>query len=163
MGSQFERVREAAEQGHADSQFYLGLLYTLGEGVPKDDSKCIELYTKAAEQGHVSAQAMLGFIHRKGLGVPKNHAAAIEFYTKAAEQGHAESQHDLGHIHWKGEFGSVDHVKAYAWASTSNNHGFKPAKEMLEELTKLMNAEAISRAKTLATDISEKIKSNKNN
>ena len=163
MGSQFERVNKAAEQGDADSQFHLGLLYTLGDGVPKDDSKCIQLYTKAAEQGHVSAQAMLGFIHRKGIGVPKNPTAAIKYYTMAAEQGHAEAQHDLGHIHWKGEFGSVDHVKAYAWASTSNDHGFQPAKKVLDEITRLMPHTDISKAKAMAAEIMGKIKVNNKN
>ena len=35
-GSFPQAVRQAAEQGHANAQFLLGLRYTNGEGVPQD-------------------------------------------------------------------------------------------------------------------------------
>ena len=42
--------RKAAEQGDAEAQFNLGLMYADGEGVPKDYAEAVKWYRKAAEQ-----------------------------------------------------------------------------------------------------------------
>ena len=44
--------RKAAEQGDADAQFNLGVMYAKGVGVPKDASQAVTWFRKAAEQGH---------------------------------------------------------------------------------------------------------------
>ena len=40
-----------AEQGDAQAQYYLGVLYFKGEGVPQDYVQAREWWLKAAEQG----------------------------------------------------------------------------------------------------------------
>ena len=57
--------RKAAEQGHAESQFDLGLLYTNGEGVDKDHKEAVKWLRKAAKQGHVNAQKLLNVMGEK--------------------------------------------------------------------------------------------------
>ena len=52
--------RKNAEQGKADAQFYLGLAYSRGVGVPLDPATAIEWYRKSAEQGNITAQENLG-------------------------------------------------------------------------------------------------------
>ena len=37
VASELDSLKAAAEQGSADAQLYLGVLYAIGEGVPKDD------------------------------------------------------------------------------------------------------------------------------
>ena len=54
----------AAEQGHADAQYGLGLCYENGSGVDKDLSEAFKWYSKAAKQGHAGAKDRL-----KTLGV----------------------------------------------------------------------------------------------
>ena len=57
-----EQVREnirKAEQGDAEAQSVLGLMYSLGLGVPKDDQEAIKWWRKSAEQGHSDAQTNL--------------------------------------------------------------------------------------------------------
>lgn len=54
-----ERIQKAAEQGDADAQFKLGLLYSDGQGVPQDYTKAAEWFGKAAEQGHSEAKNSL--------------------------------------------------------------------------------------------------------
>ena len=44
-------VLKTAEQGNADAQFNLGLMYYAGKGVPKDDAKAEKWCRKAANQG----------------------------------------------------------------------------------------------------------------
>ena len=56
-----------AEQGLADAQFGLGLMYYKGEGVPKDDKEAVMWYRLAAEQGDAPAQVNLGVMYREGV------------------------------------------------------------------------------------------------
>ena len=51
--------RKAAEQGNRDAQFYLGIMYYLGHGVPPDYNEAVKWYRKAAEQGCGGAQTLL--------------------------------------------------------------------------------------------------------
>ena len=51
--------RKAADQGDADAQFNLGVMYYNGEGVPEDDKEAVKWWRKAAEQGHAEAQYFL--------------------------------------------------------------------------------------------------------
>ena len=83
----FDAVKKAAEQGHVDSQFILGLMYAIGEGVPEDYAEAARWYRKAAEQGHVAAQIMLGGMYARGDCVPDDDAEAVRWFRKSAEQG----------------------------------------------------------------------------
>ena len=51
--------RAAADQGHAVAQYYLGYMYSRGDGVPGDDASAIHWYRLAAERGHTGAQERL--------------------------------------------------------------------------------------------------------
>ncbi len=66
-----EGFRVHAEQGNANAQFYLGLMYDNGWGVPEDDAEAVKWFRKAAEQGDSGAQYSLGVMYAKGEGVPK--------------------------------------------------------------------------------------------
>ncbi len=48
-------LRKAAEQGHADSQYILGLMYALGKGMPDDYVEAYVWWNLAAAQGHERA------------------------------------------------------------------------------------------------------------
>jgi len=68
--------RKAAEQGHATSQFKLGEMYWVGEGVPKDYKEAFKWFQMAAGQGNASAQYNLGVMYGKGQGVPRDYVLA---------------------------------------------------------------------------------------
>ena len=71
--------RPLAEQGDADEQTGLGLIYANGgRGVPQDDIEAVKWYRRVAEQGIAKAQAALGFMHAYGNGVPKD---AVQAYA----------------------------------------------------------------------------------
>jgi TPR repeat protein len=88
----------AAEQGYADAQFNLGLMYANGEGIEADTSKAVELFQKAAEQGNVDAQNNLAAMYYTGEGVARDVDAAIEWFEKAADQGNADATANLDAI-----------------------------------------------------------------
>ena len=88
----------SAEQGYADAQFNLGLMYANGEGVEQNMHQSVELFKKAAEQGHVDAQNNLGALYYIGEGVTRDEDKAIEWFEKAAAQGNEEARENLDAI-----------------------------------------------------------------
>jgi len=67
-----------AEQGNANAQYNLGLMYQKGDGVPQDDKTALKWYRLAAEQGNASAQYNLGAMYYKGEGVPQDNWIGME-------------------------------------------------------------------------------------
>ena len=88
--------RLAAEQGNAQAQTNLGLMYGNGEGVPQNFAEAVRLFRLAADQGLAWAQTNLGLMYVNGQGVPHNYAEAGRLWLLAAEQGEAEAQYSLG-------------------------------------------------------------------
>ena len=68
--------RLAAEQGDAEAQINLGVMYETGRGVPKDDKEAVKWYRLAAEQGDADAQFNVGVMHHNGTGVPQDFVMA---------------------------------------------------------------------------------------
>jgi TPR repeat protein len=54
---------KAAGQNHQLAQHNLGIMYSNGIGIPKDDKKAEEWYLKAAKSGFVSSQINLGIMY----------------------------------------------------------------------------------------------------
>lgn len=51
-----EWFRKAAEAGHKDAQYELGMCYLRGEGVPKDDYTAYTWFKEAGRKGHADGQ-----------------------------------------------------------------------------------------------------------
>ena len=79
-----QRYRVTAEQGDAETQYLLGDLYRIGQGVEEDYAEAEKWYRRAAEQGHVEAQYWLGRLYENGLGFERDDSEAAEWYKKAA-------------------------------------------------------------------------------
>jgi TPR repeat protein len=80
-------LRPLAEQGNAEAQSLLGLLYELGWGVPQDYAEESKWVRRAAEQGNAQNQLVLGAMYDEGKGVPQDYAEAPKWYRSAAEHG----------------------------------------------------------------------------
>ena len=81
-----------AEQGDAEAQYNLGVMYDDGTGVLQDYKEAVKWYLLSAEQGDASAQVNLGFMYDIGQGVPQDYKEAVKWYRLSAKQGHAEAQ-----------------------------------------------------------------------
>ena len=79
----FNEWKSLAEQGDADAQDKLGLMYENGRGTLKDYKESFKWYHKAAEQGNPSAQQYLGFLYASGYVVTKDLTKA-KYWTKKA-------------------------------------------------------------------------------
>ncbi len=84
--------QKSADQDFAAAQCWMGNLYRLGKGVPKNPVKAVEFYRKAADQGNAYGQYLLAMMYEQGTGVPLNRAEAYQWYQKAALQGEASAQ-----------------------------------------------------------------------
>ena len=79
--------RKAAEQGHAQAQTNLCIMYSEGQGVKQDYKEAAKWCRKAAEQANGQAQAILGIMYSQGLGVKQDLKEAVKWHRKAAGQG----------------------------------------------------------------------------
>ncbi|WP_277600823.1 tetratricopeptide repeat protein [Eikenella corrodens] len=61
--SDFRQTLHLAEQGNADAQYNLGVMYDNGQGVRQDYAEAARWYRKAAEQGYAKAQYNLGSMY----------------------------------------------------------------------------------------------------
>ena len=111
----FDLFAQAADQGNAEAQYNLGLMYDSGEGLTQDYAKAAKWYEKAANQGDNSAQNNLGIMYNKGDGVSKDYGRAIEWYRKSADQNNANAQYNLGTIYESGEGVPQDFNEALQW------------------------------------------------
>jgi TPR repeat protein len=120
-------LKELARQGNANAQFNLGLCYSDGDGVDKDQVEAVKWYRKAAEQGFADAQFNLGVCYSDGEGVIKDAGEAVKWYRKAAEQGHASAQFNLGLCYSDGDGMDKDQVEAVKWYRKAAEQGFADA------------------------------------
>ena len=70
----FKEFRGVAWEGNQVTQFYMGLMYSLGQGVAKDEKEAAIWYEKSARQGYPGAQVNLGNLYVTGAGVPHTDA-----------------------------------------------------------------------------------------
>jgi hypothetical protein len=122
-----EEVKARAEAGDAESEVELGLRYTNGEGVAKDQVEAVKWFRKAAEQNLARAQKNLGICYDKGEGVAKDQVEAVKWFRKAAEQNYADAQNDLGASFYNGEGVAKDQVEAVKWFRKAAEQNFAPA------------------------------------
>ncbi|MCL2122796.1 MAG: hypothetical protein FWH34_01770 [Desulfovibrionaceae bacterium] len=146
-------VQKAADQGNADAQYQLGLIYRYGRGVPIDTNKALALFKKAAEQGNAQAYYSLAGVYdiggyeSNGGGVPIDRYKALEYYQKAAELGNVNAQIMLGYIYAGGYYddsgtfrnerqgyGVKDDRKAVEWFQKAAAQGDADAQRNLEGL-----------------------------
>ena len=93
---------KAAEQGDAEAQLHLGVMYSEGLGVEQSIEKAAEWYRRAAEQGNADAQVVLGCCYEFGDGLPIDFKKAALWYGRAGKQGHEKAAAALERLRLKG-------------------------------------------------------------
>jgi hypothetical protein len=64
--------KAAADQGNAEAQYHLGVMYFDGRGVESKHSTALQYFSLAANQGHTRSLFNLATMHLNGLGVLRN-------------------------------------------------------------------------------------------
>ena len=84
-------LRTKADQGDAEAQYNLGVMYSKGRGVPQHFKEAVRWYRLAADQGYAQAQVHLGFMYATGLGVSQDYTQAHMWYNLGASNGFADA------------------------------------------------------------------------
>lgn len=148
--------RKAAEQGYADAQAVLGLMYVIGQGVPQDYKEAIKWCRKAVEQGNANAQFTLGNMYLNGEAVAQDYKEAVKLFSKAAEQGEVSAQLNLGIMYFSGRGVPQDYVESYAWLNISAAQGSENASKSRDIVAEQLSLEALAKAQELSKEYYKK-------
>jgi uncharacterized protein len=80
-----KHFKPVAEQGDAEAQELLGVLYRYGRGVKIDHVEAGKWFLMAANQGNSEAQLYLGLMYQNGEGVQRDLATAHMWLTLSAQ------------------------------------------------------------------------------
>jgi TPR repeat protein len=151
----YKEFRAAAEKGHADSQFNLGLMYEQGIGVSKDEKEAIVWYRKSAVQGNVFAQYNLAVLYENGRGTAVDFAQAHEWYRKASVQGDPLAIGNLGMLYLRGQGVEENKVAGMALLLLSVNMDSSPENNARQNIsrTRGLTTDMIAAAQTLSTEM----------
>ena len=92
-----------AEQGNAEAQYNIGVMYNRGQGVAEDPVTALKWYRLAADQGHAKALYNIGEAYRTGRGVDRNMGETVKWYQKAADLDYPNAQYALGLLNISGQ------------------------------------------------------------
>ena len=130
--------RKAAEQGHAEAQYKLSLMYIRGEGVLRDDQESMRWLRRAAEGGHAEAQYDLGNKYQTRGQFETLHEEldreAVKWFRLAAEQGHAGAQESLGYMYAEGSDVLKNEKEAVSWYLKAADQGSSYAQSKLAHM-----------------------------
>ena len=94
----------AAEEGLADAQTNLALLYLDGRGVRRDERAAVKWLTAAASRGFSAAQFRLGAVYAAGMGgLPQDIHMARGYYELAAAQGNEDAEAAIRDLNRRGD------------------------------------------------------------
>jgi hypothetical protein len=114
------RLRAAADAGHPDAIYELGLSYFYGTGVPVDMDQAVGLFRKAADKNEPDAEYMLGVIYENAFRamppgvsnpIPMNLKEAARWYRAAARDGNRRAQDRLDAVQAR-RFGNLKWIIA---------------------------------------------------
>ncbi len=133
--SNLEVIQTRANDGNAQAQFELGLLYSQGKTVSIDTATAAKWLQKAAESNHVAAMTLLAWMYVKGEGVKEDHTIAFNWYQKAAEANDPDAQCALADLYHDGKPGIEQNLNAMLhWYERAANAGHAKAQYMLGQM-----------------------------
>ncbi len=126
--------RASAEQGQAEAQFSLGVLYALGQGVQADLAEAVRWYSRAAEASGAAARYNLG--EKYNQGVPGRSVDDARSWIAALSRlGEASSPLAVGSDYHFGAQGlPKDAERAYHWFGRAAEQGHAMAWYRLAQL-----------------------------
>ena len=140
----------AAAQGHLAAQFKLGRVYASGDGVPVNDLKAFEYFSKIADEnadqppgtsdGRIVAAAFVAlggyFLDGiKGTYVKPNPDRAFDMFHYAASYfGDPDGQYNLARLYLNGTGVSRDPRQAARWMKLAAEKGHAPARAVFGDM-----------------------------
>jgi TPR repeat protein len=153
----YKEFRASAEEGHADSQFNVALMYEKGIGVAKDEKEAVAWYTKSAEQGNSAAQFNLGVLYENGRGTEVDFKKANQWYRKASSLGDPLAIGNLGMLYVRGQGVKENKTAGMALLLVSATLDPSPANQAKRNITSTrgLTTAMITEAQKLAGEMTE--------
>jgi uncharacterized protein len=145
-------LQPLADEGNAEAQVRLGLMYRNGWGVPVDYAQAGKWYRLAADQGNAQAQDDLGDLYAEGQGVTKDVTEAAKWEQRAADQGYIGSLSEVASMYADGMGVPQDYVRGYMWYRVAAAQGDDNADARRDLLAKKMTPDQIAEAEKLARE-----------
>lgn len=132
-----ELFTAAAEMGHTEAQYDVGLCYWKGRyGKPFDWKQAVCWLEKAALKGNADAAYDLGTLYTDIITGPpvRDYKKAAEWFARAADTGHAKALNDLGKCYAEGTGVPQDYKLAKKLWKEASRKGCANAEENLQIL-----------------------------
>ena len=123
--------RRAAENGHTEAQYNLGVMYSWGNGIPANHEQAVYWVRKAAEKGYHQAEDHLCFLYFAGKGVQQDYKQAFGWGIRAARAGMAYSQWAVACMYYYGNGVERDYKQAAHWCREAAEQGYSVAQNNL--------------------------------
>ena len=124
-------LRPLAEQGNHSAQFFMGVCYANGYGVPKNLELALQWYRLSSDQGNWLAQNDLGVMYQNGDGVLQDYEEAARLYRLGADKGYMVAQSNLAAMYYKGRGVRQDVREAFRLETLAAEQNFALAQRML--------------------------------
>lgn len=119
----FDYYFKAAKKGNAESQFVLGVIYSEGSSVLRDEEEAFFWWLKSANKGNYQAMYNIGVCYYNGSGTDKDCTEAVRWFEKAAIAGHRIAKYMTAKEYYNGTNVSRDFSKAAEYMSKSAKEG----------------------------------------
>ncbi len=133
-GRALELYERAANNGHGEAQYNLGLLLTQGRVTEADPARALGFFEAAAGQGHMEAMVQAGQLllrNRPEGSFEDARQRARGHLTPAAEAGHLRAQLELGILLSSDQADEKDLEQAVAWLGRAAAQGSASAQSRL--------------------------------
>ncbi len=115
----FQTLKPLAEDGNPEAQHVLGLMYTLGTGVPQDYDEATRWLTLAATEGNLQSEDALAALaiseFRKKGQATEGKQEKIKWVMSSAQRGNPESMNMLGVLYMLGNGVPLTTIEAEKW------------------------------------------------
>ena len=91
-GGSFEKIKMQAEDGNAQAQFKLGIMYFYGQETAQNYMEALKWFNKAAKQNNPKAQYNLGVMYSLGEGVPQDYIKSYIWFSLAYSNGFEQAK-----------------------------------------------------------------------
>lgn len=113
------------------AQYYLGVMYEIGQGVASDPAEAFKWYAKGATQGDADCQYEVGRMCQNGIGTAQDYAEAAKWYTQAADNGSSAGQTAIGFMYLNGQGVAENLPEAVKYITQGAENGNKYARNCL--------------------------------
>jgi hypothetical protein len=144
--------QRAAEMGHAEAAWQVGVAHLRGAGVAASDALALDWFVRAGEagdpRGDVSAASLLAC----GRGAVEDDREARRLYARAAERGSPHGQRGLGEMLLRGEGGPREEVRGLAYVLLAEAAGVRASPSAASEPLPALDARTRARAERVAAE-----------